>query len=808
MYKECVTDGCIMGQFREFAPSQKTELVLCRWSIRVGQLVILKLGTGSFDQGFPVTLQIGTEQARPTIELTGTIPPAPAVIQAYWQWQTIYRQLDWSGRPIGLPKQPQPPATVAQCQVAANHLRDCFNTWLQAESLRPIREKWLEKLQPTDTIRIILQASDDRLQKLPWHLWDLVERYPHAEIAFSAPAYEQPPRSARKPSRVRILAILGNSAGIDTQADRALLEQLPDAQVTFLIEPQREALTAHLWKQPWDIFFFAGHSMSHADQGYIAINPHEKITLGELKYALRQAVSQGLKLAIFNSCDGLGLAHEFAELQIPQLIVMREPVPDRVAQKFLQYFLTAFSQHQPLYLAVRSAREQLQGLEAQFPCATWLPVIFQNPAETPPTWPQLLGRITQPTLWQPLSIAQRGLTLLLGLTLAATTLAIRHTGLLQPLELGLYDQMLRLRPQEPPDDRLLVITVTEADVQAQPQRRGSLADRSLAQLLTKLARAQPRAIGLDIYRDFPVEANLPQLAQQLRQNSRFIAVCRTASEVNQVPEIPPPPEVPVAQLGFSNFVLDPDRVLRRQLLALQPPANAKCATDYAFSTMLALRYLADDQMSLQFNQDGAWRIGQAVFTPLQSYQGGYQGIDAWGHQILLNYRNYRSPAAVAPRITLAEALNPAWDAAIAKGRIVLIGTTAESFQDVSLTPFQAPTGERLLIPGVMMQAQMVSQLLSAVLDQRPLITTWPAGGEVIWIVVWGLVGGAIGNFRRPIHLVLAVIGAIMIVIGVGYSGMIVATVWLPVVPAGLAVVMASAVVFWGMPVWRRSSRSL
>jgi hypothetical protein len=34
-----------------------------------------------------------------------------------------------------------------------------------------------------------------------------------------------------------------------------------------------------------------------------------------------------------------------------------------------------------VYQAVRSAREQLQGLEDRYPCASWLPVICQNPAE-------------------------------------------------------------------------------------------------------------------------------------------------------------------------------------------------------------------------------------------------------------------------------------------------------------------------------------------------------------------------------------------------------------------------------------------
>jgi hypothetical protein len=33
-------------------------------------------------------------------------------------------------------------------------------------------------------------SNDLILQKLPWHLWDLLERYPKAQIALSAPSYE------------------------------------------------------------------------------------------------------------------------------------------------------------------------------------------------------------------------------------------------------------------------------------------------------------------------------------------------------------------------------------------------------------------------------------------------------------------------------------------------------------------------------------------------------------------------------------------------------------------------------------------
>jgi WD40 repeat protein len=123
-------------------------------------------------------------------------------------------------------------------------------------------------------------------------------------------------------------------------------------------------------------------------------NKTDSLTLKELKYALEKAVSKGLKLAIFNSCDGMGLGFELQQLHLPQAIVMREPVPDEIAQDFLRHFLPEFARGQSLYLSEREARLRLHGREDEFPGASWLPVIFQSPATTPPTWADLGRRPT------------------------------------------------------------------------------------------------------------------------------------------------------------------------------------------------------------------------------------------------------------------------------------------------------------------------------------------------------------------------------------------------------------------------------
>lgn len=103
-----------------------------------------------------------------------------------------------------------------------------------------------------------------------------------------------------------------------------------------------------------------------------------------------------MKLAIFNSCDGLGLAHGLEKLNLPTTIVMREPVANRVAEEFFNYFLQGFAfEEKTLYISVQQARRRLQGLEDDFPGASWLPVIFINPAEEPPTWVKFKEKFDQ-----------------------------------------------------------------------------------------------------------------------------------------------------------------------------------------------------------------------------------------------------------------------------------------------------------------------------------------------------------------------------------------------------------------------------
>ena len=364
----------------------------------MSKLVVLKLD-GALEEGFRATLSVGSDGQRPQIEVRGNLPPSEELIATLQEhWETNYRTAGTLSRikpkRIHYKNRRSLHLPIDECRRSADKLKDRFNRWMRSEQFRDIDIRLREELNLNEPIRLLIATQDSNLQKLPWHLWDFVRRYPFAEVALSPLNYRQSSFSYRSHTseKVKILAILGHAEDIDVEKDRELLENLPNAETVFLVEPERSEISDRLWNQPWDIIFFAGHSETEGEKGKIYLNQTDSLTVDELWYALRKAVDNGLQLAIFNSCDGLGLTYQLDDLQIPQTIVMRELVPDAVAQEFLKHFLTSFSKGQSFYLAVREARERLQGLESKYPCASWLPVICQNPAVLPPTWEYLLNK--------------------------------------------------------------------------------------------------------------------------------------------------------------------------------------------------------------------------------------------------------------------------------------------------------------------------------------------------------------------------------------------------------------------------------
>ncbi len=303
-------------------------------------------------------------------------------------------------------------ARVRDCHQSAERLVSGFNRWCAGAEMQQLVTQLRTRLSPDDRAQLLIVATDPQIEQLPWQKWTLLDDYPHIEPTFSSPQLSKCPAgdaSGRERSTARILAVFGDGRNLDTTADRRALEQIVNdadrhadsggqraIELEFLIEPTRVELEEALHEQDWDILFFAGHSKTEADSGQIFISATEMVTIQKLWYSLQTAADRGLRLAIFNSCEGLGIAKGLNTARIPQMVIMRKAVPDLVAQKFLQYFLHGFArQGLTLAEAVRDARQRLAHLEQDHPCATWLPTLYQHPEADVLTWEQLLPARTR-----------------------------------------------------------------------------------------------------------------------------------------------------------------------------------------------------------------------------------------------------------------------------------------------------------------------------------------------------------------------------------------------------------------------------
>lgn len=764
----------------------------------MSKLVVLELGEGDFEQhGFPVTLRITEDGKNSEINITGKLPPDPQVEESYVLWHSRYRRLGRLRSPMRLEDENTQITNIGdhicnpidECKEAGQILSNTLNSWLKSSSFTTIREKFLQKNKPDEEIRIILQTDDSLLRKLPWSEWELLTKYKKAEIAFSPRNYEKRKVANIKNKRqIKILAILGNSKNIDFEKDREILKvQLPDANIEFLVEPTRKQIDDQLREQGWDILFFAGHSESKDDsnEGWIKINKTDSLNIKDLRNTLNYAIEKGLSLAIFNSCDGLGLAAELSAMQIPQIIVMRESIPDVVAHEFLKYFLKAFARTHSLYLAVREGRERLQNLDEQFPCASWLPVIFQNPTY-------------QPLIWVPRSYAPRFLMIMAAsVVVASLVLRIRHLGWLQPLELKAYDQMMQLRPHEEIDPRILVVEVNKRYIDAQDKKeRGefSLSHTKLVQVINELNKHQPLVIGLDMYRDLSPLSDVKPTAdlEKLFENEKLFTVC----EVNNTKEgnlvgTPPAPFIPLESLGFSDVVFDsavnPDskiKMICRHLLFMNPDSSSRCTAHNSFNWQLAEYYLGTKRkIKPQQISNTELQLGEAHFKKLASNAGGYQGLDNRGFQILLNYRYGKNFANSITVTDLLRGVSPDF----IKDKIILIGVTDSAVPD----DFQTPYGTQ--IPGVFLHAQMVSQLISAALGERPLLGVWSWWADGLWICGWSFVGGLIvWRIWGAVPVGVAITVAIAILSGSCFL-LFVGGNWVPFVPSLLTLASSSGI---------------
>jgi len=802
----------------------------------MNRLAVLEIESGDFEQGFVVSLQIFNYGTPLSNKIRGKLPGNSNLEGFYTCWQENFSRLkslrsqddDWQVEPIPNNRSIIESESIEACRTFLESSEASIQKWLDPASdigwVR-IRERLaIEFNNPSDPIQVqvVLSSEHPLLWKIYWYVWDLLENRTDIGISFILPNYHQqeaPSISIVQKNKVRILAILGDDRNINLQPDWQEINKLKDqgAEVVLVKKPSGQQLIEKLTdRQGWHILFFAGHSDTKKDKEKIYINETESLAIAQFKNALKEARKYGLQIAIFNSCKGLGLATKLSALQIPVIIVMQDVVPDIVAQFFLKEFLQEYVGGEALHTAVRRSQDRLEKF-TYLPGATWLPAIFQNAPIPAPTWEEL--RLGNHALqYEPPVKKNRRIypskskkfdfktVLILSLFATIVVMGLRFLGVIESLELIAYDYLMSHRPEEAIDNRLLVIEVTDLDIEK--EKNGyPVADITLAKAIEIIEQGKPRAIGLDMHRSQPREPGHKEFISQFKQNLNLFTVCKYESQDD--PRIKPPSEFFKEKLnqklGFSNLLNDRGngRMVRRQLLSYDASIANKsgCPTPYAFSFLLAYTFLESEKKPLSVTtentRNGEWQYvskdkkERVLFKQLARRTGGYQTM-LYGKDetIMLNYRSREKPALY---FSLENVLNGEVDPIKIKDRIVLIGYTAAIAKDNFDTIYKKN------MAGVWVHTHMISQMLSAILDdpRRSLLWCLPQWndiqwGDTIWVWSWSLVAGLlVWRWRSLLGLICGIATWLLwqvCLIILTQGG------WMPLVPSLLSLVITSGLI--------------
>ncbi|MBD2491236.1 CHASE2 domain-containing protein [Aulosira sp. FACHB-615] len=360
---------------------------------------------------------------------------------------------------------------------------------------------------------------------------------------------------------------------------------------------------------------------------------------------------------------------------------------------------------------------------------------------------------------------------------------LRLSGTLQFLELALFDKLLRLRPQEPIDERILIIGINESDIRS--VKAYPIPDQSIAALLQKINTYQPAVIGLDIIRDLPQEPGHTELIKTFKETKNLIAVEKLLGDISGF-TFNPPPDLPGEQIGFTDALIDTDGKQRRSLLAA---SNSKGDWKFSFSLKLAQVYLKTKNIDIENVNGDAYgiRFNSTIFPRFHSNSGGYIQADDAGSQILINFRSRYQPFRAVSLTDIQNSnVNPDW----IRGKIVLIGMTNPSAKDYRILS-AIKSKNSGIIYGVEVQAHEISQLISAVLDQRPLIKVWADLWEYLWIIIWGILGLSLCLCIRNPLIIFIYIGIASIFLFTICYGLINIGLWIPLFPCFLSLLFNS-----------------
>ncbi len=374
---------------------------------------------------------------------------------------------------------------------------------------------------------------------------------------------------------------------------------------------------------------------------------------------------------------------------------------------------------------------------------------------------------------------------------ALTVIVASTLGWFQLLEWTTLEHFFAIRPSEKPEKRILIVTVDEQDITK--VGKWPIPDAVLAEALKKIKAYQPAAIGMDIYRDLPVEPGHQELVKVMQTTPNLIGIKKLVGD-----KVAPSPTLSkLDQIALADLLSDTDGKIRRALLFA---GDENGQTLVSLAAHLSIIYFEQRGIQLASDESGkSVRFGKAVTHSLTGKEFGFRGADLRGYQILLNYRTFNSDFDT---VKLRDVLSGNLSEEQVRSRIVLIGTTARSVNDFHNVGYiRSLRNKDVRMAGVVIHAHLVSQILSAALDGRAMINVLSSEGEWLWILFWSFTGSCVSwkllqvNLRKRRFWGLSILGisiAVGILIVSSYGSFLIGW-WIPTVSPVIALISSAII---------------
>ena len=354
-------------------------------------------------------------------------------------------------------------------------------------------------------------------------------------------------------------------------------------------------------------------------------------------------------------------------------------------------------------------------------------------------------------------------------------------GLTAQINAAALDLLMRIRGEVTSKSAAGIVLVAIDDATARRYGPLPLERGLLAQGLERLAAAGPRALALDVLLAEPEDPEAERRIARALGSVPSVAAAALESDPADRPRwIEPLPELAVAaRVGHAHADPDPDGVVRSVLLVKTAEGRRRWA--------LALETAA---LALQ--------AGRPVETPDEIRIGSIR-VPAGADGGRLLRIDYAGPEGAFPRVSFAAVLDGSADPARFRGKIVIVGATAQGAGDRHFTPVSTGIG--------MSGIEIHANILRTILDEAFLEAPSPVLELALYLLI--AAGCVLAAMKlRGMALAGALTSVPALIFAACYAAFRHGALWPPasmaavfLLSAGVAVAGEYASVHWA---WRRS----